>query len=78
LRLDRGAQPEQRGQTRIAEAGGENDLRRADLAIAGRDAEIAGRRLGVADRGIRNIASPFLDKRLVQRVQQIERVGMPS
>ena len=77
LRLDRGAQPEQRGQTRIAEPGGENDLRRADLAIADTDAEIARCRPGIADRGVRNVASASFDKRLVQRVQQIERVGMP-
>jgi hypothetical protein len=66
------------GQSCIAEPGGEDHLRRADLAIANRDAEIARCRLGVADRGVWNVPSAFLDKSLVQRVQQIERIGMPS
>src|SRR5205823_3740185 len=43
----------------------------------GRNAEIVGSRVGVAERGVRNVTSAVLDKRLMEGVQQIERVGMP-
>jgi hypothetical protein len=76
-RLDRGGEPEVPRQVGVAEPGGENDFRRADLAAGELDTKVAGCRHGLGHRVVREVAAAVVGKALVQRVEQAERVGMP-
>src|SRR6516164_5730449 len=75
-RLDRSSEPELSRQVGIAEPGGEHDLRRANLAAGEPDPKVAGCGDRFGHRVVRKVASAVFDKALMQRMEEVERVGM--